>query len=68
MRAKVQNLGVYFHTFKVNDHNNDITNTAISTVDLQNLGHSKFQISVSFRAIKLIAMSFLHYLGQGFYQ
>ena len=26
-------LGVYFHIFKVKDHNNDITNTLMLTVD-----------------------------------
>ena len=40
VRAIRRNLGVYFHIFGVQDHNNDITNTAMLTVDLQIQGHA----------------------------
>ena len=38
----LKDLGVYFHIFEVKDHKNDITNTAISSVDLQIQGHKLF--------------------------
>ena len=40
-----RDLGVYFHIFEVQDHNNDIINTAVLTVDLQIQGHTLFCVT-----------------------
>ena len=56
-----EDLGVYFHILEVKDHNNDITLTAMLTVDLKMQGHAlfnlTFHISVCFRAIEKISVS-----------
>ena len=60
-----RDLGVYFHIFKVKDHNYDITNTTVLSCDLQTQGHelfcSPFHISVSFCAIGKISVSISTY-------
>ena len=43
--AIARDLGVYFHIFDVKDHNSDITNTAMLTVDLKIQGHALFCVT-----------------------
>ena len=61
-----RDFGVFFHMFEVKDHNNDITNTAIITVDLQIKGHAlfcvTFHISGWVRAIREISVFIPTYL------
>ena len=56
-----RDLGVYFHIFEVHDHNNDVINTAMLTVDLQIQGHAllcvTFHISGWVRFVREILVS-----------
>ena len=58
-------LGIYFHIFKVKDHNCDIINTAMLSGDLQTQGHElfcvTFHISVYICAIGKISVSISTY-------
>ena len=42
-------LGVYFHIFEVQDHNNDIINTAMLTIDHQIQGRTLFCVTFQIR-------------------